>query len=294
MKRLVIAEEVEDEEVDPIVDDYSDLTEYLSKDELNDIVKQLIEGNSSMLYDYEIFENMDYIDSAPDYSDWLFEAFKLNGEKITEMFMDGIEKYYGYLDIECDIEMLIEDIISNDESLKNQFDSDIEMSYNEFTHDDLVNSKGEDEEEGLPEGAGDLVDNDDKVGDVLELSSGFDIDRGNREAPFVYINGDILIGSSSGKGSCHTDLVNEYFNTDKDSNIRTRNLKQVDGADPNMPFGVGQIADGMAFIDECHNCTKEDVAKALKSEDSFDKIYDYDYQGFEVKRLAKRKMKRMK
>ena len=56
MKRLVIAEEIEEEEVDPIVDDYSDLTEYLSKDELKDIVKQLIEGNSSMIYDYEIFE----------------------------------------------------------------------------------------------------------------------------------------------------------------------------------------------------------------------------------------------
>jgi hypothetical protein len=288
MKRLRIAgAEIEDDEI-PVVNSYEDLLEYVTKEDLKKIMTEVIDDdNNELIYDYDMFDNLE-AEEAPSWKEWFEEAWNIKGEIILGIFLNGMEKYAdAYVDINCNMESLMEEIIENDASLVKLYNGDIEMAYGEYEHDNKYV-----ENDGV-ENASELADNDDKVGDVIELDGSFDIDRPDRDAPFIYVDGDIIIGCGSGTGSSHTDLVNDYFDTDKNQNIRTRNLKQIDEADPNLPFASGHIVDNMAFIDQANNCTKEQVMEALKSEEDFDKIYDYDYSGYKVKRLAKLKIKRM-
>ena len=92
----------------------------------------------------------------------------------------------------------------------------------------------------------------------------------------------------------HTQLVERVFlkqkpnNNDKDiQRIDNDTMEKDVGSDI---FAFGHIAMNMAFIDDnLSNCTREEVADALKSQTNVNKVYYYDYSDKQVTRLAKLK-----
>lgn len=135
----------------------------------------------------------------------------------------------------------------------------------------------------------DLKNKKDNIGESTFLT--YKIDYGNRECPFVYVDGKIYKGKFM---ETHTQLVERVFlkqkpnNNDKDiQRIDNDTMEKDVGSDI---FAFGHIAMNMAFIDDnLSNCTREEVADALKSQTNVNKVYYYDYSDKQVTRLAKLK-----
>ena len=131
-------------------------------------------------------------------------------------------------------------------------------------------------------GAHDLLELDDSVGDTTECDKGFTVDIGSRDAAFVYLEGKILIGNAS---DTHSAIITKYFNEPiSDYNLRGDEAIDVTGDDK---VGFGHIADGIAFIETCDNVSPEEIEKALKETGDYKKIYSMPLYGHEVTRLAK-------
>ena len=129
-----------------------------------------------------------------------------------------------------------------------------------------------------------LIDNNDKIGDILKLTNNFDVDRTVRDKPFLYYNDRIFIGNA---GEIHMDIIKrEIINTDT-YNLRARSVEDLPGIDNNAAIAFGHIYKNMAFIETCENCSYENVYPKLKKY-NFDKIYDYNYTGHTLKRLARK------
>lgn len=134
----------------------------------------------------------------------------------------------------------------------------------------------------------DLKNKKDNIGESTFLT--YKIDYGNREYPFVYVDGKIYIGKNF---ETHTQLIKRVFlkqgyDNDKDiQRIDNDTMEKDVGSDV---FAFGHIAMNMAFIDDnLFHCTKEDVAKALINQTDAKKVYYYDNSDKKVTRLAKLK-----
>lgn len=133
----------------------------------------------------------------------------------------------------------------------------------------------------------DLKNKKDNIGESTFLT--YKIDYGNREYPFVYVDGKIYKGKSM---ETHTQLVERVFLKEKpndDDIVRLDNdeMEKDVGSDV---FAFGHMCQGMAFIDDnLFHCTKEDVAKALINQTDAKKVYYYDDSDKKVTRLAKLK-----
>lgn len=126
-----------------------------------------------------------------------------------------------------------------------------------------------------------LLNKKDAVGEETEINRDFDIEYTGRDYPFVYVNGSIILGN---KGiDTHSQLLNKYM--EETGNDFTGNEK----------LAFGQVAQGICFIETLENCNQEEVINALKKKKSdIKKVYDYDWQNKEVKRVARRKGKMCK
>lgn len=133
----------------------------------------------------------------------------------------------------------------------------------------------------------DLKNKKDNIGESTFLT--YKIDYGNREYPFVYVDGKIYKGKFM---ETHTQLVERVFlkqkpNDDDITRLDNNEMEKDVGSDV---FAFGHICQEMAFIDNnLSNCTKEEVADALKSQTNVNKVYYYDYSDKQVTRLAKLK-----
>ena len=138
----------------------------------------------------------------------------------------------------------------------------------------------------------DLKNKKDNIGDSTFLM--YKIDYGNREYPFVYVDGKIYKGKSM---ETHTQLVERVFlkekSNDDDEKPNDDDIVRLDNDEMEKDvgsdvFAFGHMCQGMAFIDDkLFHCTKEDVAKALINQTDAKKVYYYDDSDKKATRLAK-------
>ena len=118
------------------------------------------------------------------------------------------------------------------------------------------------------------LDIDDKIGDTIDTRRR--IDLWDRDFPFVYLNGEILIGEV---GSTHSDLLNKKYHIDingyRPVDEQNDLIENIDKQFELKSLGTGQIIEGIAIIDSVtlSNCTSKEIADKLIKEPSVNKVY---------------------
>ena len=170
--------------------------------------------------------------------------------------------------------------IKSNSSLYSELEDIFDKAKDEYLSS--ISGRREKERNNGINGAHDLLELDDSVGDTTECDKGFTVDIGSRDAAFVYLEGKILIGNAS---DTHSAIINKYF----DEPIRDYNLRGDEAIDVtgDEKVGFGHIADGIAFIETCDNVSPEEIEKALKETGDYKKIYSMPLYGHEVTRLAR-------
>ena len=137
----------------------------------------------------------------------------------------------------------------------------------------------------------------DAPGRQIQTKDVDNVDVFNRDKPFLYYNGDILIGNQAGT---HSQIVSDLLGKDEDRWKGLRpDLKNVNGIDEDDSFGFGHIVDNIAFIDDfgMKNCTIDEIGKAVVKESGVDKAYTSpnQYQSYfeRVANKFKKKFKRI-
>lgn len=136
---------------------------------------------------------------------------------------------------------------------------------------------------------------DDAPGRVIKTTDVDRIDIFNRDKPFLYYNGDILIGNESGT---HSEIISDLLGYDSDQFNRKRpNVNKIDDVDKEDSFGFGHIIDNIAFVDDFGmvNCTVDDIGKAVVDETSVDKVYTTpDENESTFRRVARKVVNKLK
>jgi len=128
---------------------------------------------------------------------------------------------------------------------------------------------------------------DDEIGDTID--TGKRIDLGDRDLPFIYVNGEISIGKTE---ETHSNLLNKRYNIYIDDFLPVDDqedlIENIDKQFELKSFGAGQIIGNVAIIDSVtlSNCTEKEVADALIKEPSINKVYITDDRRH-LTRLAK-------
>jgi hypothetical protein len=208
-----------------------------------------------------------------------------------------------YQEFEEKFEEFLANYIRNDHSVgtydnthentyNNSYDNEHNNTYNNTNNTDPDEEEDdEDDGEEKPEAINnpaELADLEDAVGDVAKLSGNFNIDYPNREAPFVYIDGEIVEGDSS---SSHTQVINKWCEENGIDPMKEKWQRQT--PDRTMKainkdsVAFGHIDEGMAFIETCVGVSPEEVLKALEDAGGYEKIYKWSRNGQTATRLAK-------
>ena len=139
--------------------------------------------------------------------------------------------------------------------------------------------------------AADLADHDDRPGDVTELEHMVDVNE--RDQAFVYIDGEVLVGSFT-----HGQLVNSWLaeqglpTLSDDYETRLENsrpmVKQVQRAADAEAVAWGHVAGDVALVEGNQSCTLDEVAAAVAEEIAPAKVYEYIHNsvGYFARRLT--------
>lgn len=134
-----------------------------------------------------------------------------------------------------------------------------------------------------------LLDIDEPKKTEWDTDSSFSVDFPNRDFPFVYINGELIIGKHS--TDIHADLIRQYF---QEHNIQDRGLieknhirsmNDIPQLDSTLPVALGHICKDLAFVETVLNMSIDEIVSKLA--DKYRKVYDYQYSNNKVIRLAK-------
>ena len=128
-----------------------------------------------------------------------------------------------------------------------------------------------------------LSKNDDKIGDTIKINTRFSVDLGMRDAPFVFLNGNIEIGKES---DTHSMLLTRLIDNEESSPKYIRGQEAFDMTGDNE-LAFGHIANGLAFLEVLDNVNADKVVNELINLPDIDKVYDYQEYKNELTRLAK-------
>ena len=177
----------------------------------------------------------------------------------------------------------------------NLIKDDIEISFkgyvrqNEKTWKQYMNNVANISKEKSKDLSNYLLSLDDEPGRNINTSDVDRIDIFNRDKPFMYYNGDILVGDEQGT---HSEIVSDLLGYESDQFNRKRpDVKEIDDVDKEDSFGFGHIIDNIAFIDDFGmvNCTIDEIGNAVVNETSVEKAYTTpDEYASTFKRVAKK------
>ena len=267
--------------------DYNTLAQCFTAGE---IAKSVLEVLSPAMQDREAFSELadekgvekvtleDAIDFAlNDFdfnSNFLYTLFDNANDKEIEKFEDNYEEK------NVDVSEVVDTTLSKDSSVRKQLEADLNVTRSAYKHDEA----GADED-GV-KSVRNLLDNDDKVNEELKCNKLFEVDLGDRDNAFVYVDGQVLVG---GKDESHSQILNRYLGNNNISKKRIRSLDTVEGIDSKEPAAFGHISENIAFIQVVENCSEQEVVNALK-ENNYKKIYFYNYENAELVRLAMKRL----
>ena len=187
----------------------------------------------------------------------------------------NIEKKYE-LDVNDDvIEQLVE------EFLVKPFDSKEEKIFNNAKEQYMENNVYSDNKVKFS----DLSDIDDFVGDTQYLFDDERIDYDSREAPVVYLNGELIVGE---KNETHTQVIQEYIDSfDEDDDFYRMDEEQLNEMGFNDVVFAHLLGDVVIADEFIGNVSAERFAQQCKKELNVNKVYFFE--GTTVTRLAKYK-----
>lgn len=131
----------------------------------------------------------------------------------------------------------------------------------------------------------DLSDIDDSVGDKQTLFDDEKIDYDSREAPIVFLNGELLVGE---KNETHTQVIQEYIDSfDEDDDFYRMDEEQLNEMGFNDVVFAHLLGDVVIADEFIGNVSAERFAQQCKKELNVNKVYFFE--GTTVTRLAKYK-----
>nr|DAE79821.1 MAG TPA: hypothetical protein [Caudoviricetes sp.] len=254
-----------------------------------------------------------------------FSPTKIDGIKNQKLYKEFKEcdetdylsdKYIEFKDDFCknvlDVDEQVFDDILNDVINSNKLELNFQNAKEEFLHNNeqsfAFNTNGDngtetsfvdDENKEIKEidEAKDLLEFKDNVGDVIEFSDTFPIDYYNRDYPFIYVDGDIIVGE---KKQSHSEMLVEYLEEigkdkeipedmktkqKKNSRPTTKRLQRLTSSE-NVAFG--HVLNNVAFLETFDgNVSPEKVADECEKQLDIKKVYQYNHKQHMVKRLAR-------
>lgn len=131
----------------------------------------------------------------------------------------------------------------------------------------------------------DLSDIDDFIGDTQYLFDDERIDYDSREAPVVYLNGELIVGE---KNETHTQVIQEYIDSfDEDDDFYRMDEEQLNEMGFNDVVFAHLLGDVVIADEFIGNVSAERFAQQCKKELNVNKVYFFE--GTTVTRLAKYK-----
>ena len=130
---------------------------------------------------------------------------------------------------------------------------------------------------------------DDSIGEETAVNYDFCIDYPRRDAPIVYLDGEVIVGTHN---DSHMSALNNWCEENgidwEGSTWGRESADDVSQMLDKEKVAFGHIENGMAFIDTLMSCTESEVTKAIAKIKSFSKIYFWNRDDNSVTRLARK------
>ena len=170
----------------------------------------------------------------------------------------------------------IDELLKNDDSFMNE----LKEKMKEFAKYYLETT---DEDELVNISPYTLSKIDDAPGEIIDTHGEFSVDLGTRDAPFVFLNGNIEIGRES---DTHSMLLTRLVYNEESSPEYVRGKAGFDMTGDNE-LAFGHISNGLAFLEVVDNVNVDKVVDALMSISDINKVYEISQNEETLLRLAK-------
>ena len=300
------------------VEDYFGKSKYIeiciepnifSEDCIFQFYSDYIQGSIDCGRGYDAFVYMKNEVNANDYASDMLDEDELKDEYIA--LIESDMKPDDELNVEDSDFDFIASQMSDDafdsEIFKNNFDNAVESVMIEFeqnrefndAEDGFENESIDDEEDSYVNNPSELLEHDDKVGDVVYIENDAHIDYDNRDYAFIYIDGEIYYNDEDSSLS-HSELLVEYLQEHgeddnipedmlngkkEDSRPTKQRLQRLTGGEY---VAFGHVMDNVAYVETLvGSVDAETVSKACKKQLDVAKVYQLDTAQQLVRRLAK-------
>lgn len=255
------------------INSYNELKQKLNKNELETLILNEYFFDSNSIFNF--FEDTEF-KTPQEFADFDFCSYlDYIYDNLIVNLQYNIEKKYE-LDVNDDvIEQLVEKF------LVKPFDSKEEKIFNNAKEQYMENNVYSDNKVKFS----DLSDIDDSVGDKQTLFDDEKIDYDSREAPIVFLNGELLVGE---KNETHTQVIQEYIDSfDEDDDFYRMDEEQLNEMGFNDVVFAHLLGDVVIADEFIGNVSAERFAQQCKKELNVNKVYFFE--GTTVTRLAKYK-----
>ena len=254
------------------INTYDELKQKLGQNELEVLISDEYLFDNNAIFNF--FEDTEF-KTPQEFADFDFCSYldHIYDDLIVNL-QYNIEKKYEFNVNDNVIEQLVE------EFLIKPFDSKEEKVFNSVKEQYMESNVCLDNDKVK---FSDLSDIDDSVGGTQSIFSNEKIDCDTREAPIVFLNGELLVGEQN---ETHTQVIQEYIDSiDEDDNFYRMDedkLKEMGFDDVVFAHLLGDVV----IADEIFgNVSVKNFAQQCKNELDVNKVYFFD--GSSVTRLAK-------
>ena len=239
-----------------------------------------LDHNGSMyrqISDLDINDILNYIDSSDISSDYVFDYENVDEDRFDEDEIRDLA--FEYI---CEYKDNVLQDKLNDAVEEYMHENANAPGFNDYgntygnTNDTLDNEEPIREDYDFEASdINELAALEDTKGDGVQIN--FSIDYLDRDNPFIYIDGEIVEGTSQ---QSHGQVLNEYLALNGEEETKEKWYRPtkttLEQSLENKPVAFGSIYNNIAFVEVTESCNEEDVVKALKEDGyDFDKIYSY-------------------
>ncbi len=254
------------------INSYNELKQKLNKNELEALISNEYFFDSNSIFNF--FEDTEF-KTPQEFTDFDFCSYLDDiYDNLIVNLQYKLEEKYEFNVNDNVIEQLVE------EFLVKPFDSKEEKIFNSVKEQYIESNVCLDNDKVK---FSDLSDIDDSIGGTKSILDNEKIDYDSREAPIVFLNGELLVGE---KNETHTQVIQEYMDSiDEDDDFYRMDedkLKEMGFDDVVFAHLLGDVV----IADEVFgNVSVKNFAQRCKNELGVNKVYFFD--GSSVTRLAK-------
>lgn len=256
------------------INSYDELKQKLGQNELETLISNEYFFDSNSIFNF--FEDTEF-KTPQEFADFDFCSYLDDiYDNLIVNLQYKLEEKYEFNVNDNVIEQLVE------EFLVKPFDSKEEKIFNNVKEKYMENNVRSDNDKVK---FSDLSDIDDYIGDTQYLFDDEKIDYDSREAPVVYLNGELIVGE---KNETHTQVIQEYIDSfDEDDDFYRMDEEQLNEMGFNDVVFAHLLGDVVIADEFIGNVSAERFAQQCKKELNVNKVYFFE--GTTVTRLAKYK-----